>query len=81
MKLNQGEVNKNYLVKQVMAEDTIARRLEALGVNEQTKITILHKKRGKAALVIKVRGTRLALGGGIAEGIEVEEVKLYGAGA
>ena len=74
MKLNEGEKAKNYLVTGVLAEKKVARRLEALGVNERTPVTVLNKK-GSGSLIIKVRGTRLALGRQIAEGITVEEVK------
>ncbi len=74
MKLNEGEKEKNYLVTGVLAEKKVARRLEALGVNERTPVTVLNKK-GSGSLIIKVRGTRLALGRQIAEGITVEEVK------
>jgi ferrous iron transport protein A len=48
--------------------------LEALGVNQQTPVIILNKK-GSGSLIIKVRGTRLALGRQIAEGIAVKEAK------
>ena len=43
-----------------------------MGVNEQTPITILNKK-GSGSLIIKVRGTRLALGKKISDGIMVKE--------
>ena len=74
MKLNEGEIGKNYVVTGVLARMQVARRLEALGVNERTPVTVLNKK-GSGSLIIKVRGTRLALGRQIAEGITVEEVK------
>ncbi len=56
----------------VLARMQVARRLEALGVNERTPVTVLNKK-GSGSLIIKVRGTRLALGRQIAEGITIEE--------
>lgn len=74
MKLNEGEIGKNYVVTGVLAEKKVARRLEALGVNQQTPVIILNKK-GSGSLIIKVRGTRLALGRQIAEGIAVKEAK------
>lgn len=74
MKLNDGEIGKNYVVTGVLAEKRIARRLEALGVNERTPVTVLNKK-GSGSLIIKVRGTRLALGRQIAEGITVKEAQ------
>ena len=54
----------------VHVDERLTRRLEALGVNEGTLITIMNKK-GSGTLIIKVRGTRLALGRQIAEGIEI----------
>ena len=63
MKLHEGIKGESYLVREVMVADRLTRRLEALGVNEKTKITIMNKKKS---------GTRLALGRGIAEGIEIQ---------
>ena len=61
-------------MESVLVEQKITRRLEALGVNEQTPITIMNKK-GSGTLIIKVRGTRLALGRRIAEGIDMREAR------
>lgn len=77
MKLNEGIIGKSYRVISVMVDEKITRRLEALGINEQTLITILNKK-GSGSMIIKVRGTRLALGKKIAEGIAMEEVAEHG---
>ncbi len=74
MKLIQGEIGKTYLVTAVHVEERITRRMEALGVNEQTPVLVLNKK-GSGSLIIKVRGTRLALGRKIAEGIDVAEME------
>ncbi|MCI8838537.1 MAG: ferrous iron transport protein A [Hungatella sp.] len=71
MRLNEGTVGKTYKVTDVCVDEQITRRLEALGVNEQTDITILNKK-GSGSLIIKVRGTRLALGKKISDGIKVK---------
>lgn len=73
MKLHEGIIGKTYLVTSVMLEDKITRRLEALGVNERTRVLVLNKKRSGTTM-IKIRGTRLALGGKIADGIEIAEV-------
>lgn len=73
MKLHEGKVGSWYLVKRVQVDTNITRRLEALGVNERTRILLLNKKRS-GTVIIKVRGTRLALGQKIADGIEVGEV-------
>lgn len=72
MKLNEGEIGETYRVTGVMVEEKITRRLQALGINEKTPVTILNKK-GSGSLIIKVRGTRLALGKKISDGISVEE--------
>ena len=74
MKLYEGKIGKTYSVESVLVEQKITRRLEALGVNEQTPITVLNKK-GSGTLIIKVRGTRLALGRRIAEGIDMREAR------
>lgn len=72
MKLHEGEIGKTYIVYSVMVDDTITRRLEALGVNEMTPVTLMNKK-GSGTVIIKVRGTRLALGRRISAGIEIRE--------
>ena len=77
MKLNEGIIGGTYKVTSIMVGEKITRRLEALGVNEQTNITILNKK-GSGSLIIKVRGTRLALGKQISERIAVEEAQQNG---
>ncbi len=75
MTLYEGNIGSVYVVKGIhLDQDTITRRLEALGLNEMTKLQIQNRKRG-GAFIIKVRGTRLAIGKRIAQGIEVEEVK------
>lgn len=74
MRLNEGSIGGTYFVKSVVVDDTITRRLEALGVNEMTPIKILNKK-GSGSVIFQVRGTRLAVGGRISDGIEIEEGK------
>ena len=74
MKLYEGKIGRTYIVESVLVEQKITRRLEALGVNEQTPITIMNKK-GSGTLIIKMRGTRLALGRRIAEGIDMREAR------
>jgi len=76
MKLNEGTIGQTYTVKTVQVTDTITRRLEALGVNEQTPVTILNKK-GSGSVIFKVRGTRLAVGKRISDGIVIEEVSSH----
>jgi ferrous iron transport protein A len=72
MKLYEGQIGKTYIVYSVMVKAGITRRLEALGVTELTPVTLMNKK-GSGTVIIKVRGTRLALGRKISEGIEIRE--------
>ena len=71
-KLNECEIGGRYVVTGVQVDERITRRLEALGVNEGTPVNILNKK-GSGSVIIKVRGTRLALGKRLSEGITVRE--------
>lgn len=73
MKLHEGKKGKTYMVCRVTCNDTLTRRLEALGINEMTPVILLNKKKS-GTVIIKVRGTRLALGRTISEGVEVREV-------
>ena len=66
------EIGGRYVVAGVQVDEGITRRLEALGVNEGTPVNILNKK-GSGSVIIKVRGTRLALGRRLSEGITVRE--------
>ena len=73
MTLSEGKVGEIYNVLEVqMEQKNIVRRLEALGILEMTKIQVLNTKRG-GAFIIKVRGTRLAVGKSIAQGIIIKE--------
>ena len=73
MTLFEGDKNLTYEIKGIHVEDNINRRLESMGMNDKTVVRILNKKRN-GAMIIKVRGTRLALGKQITCGIEVREV-------
>ena len=55
-----------------LTED-IGRRLRALGMTQETSLSVLNRKRN-GCLIFKVRGTRLAIGRDIAEAIQVEHV-------
>lgn len=74
MKLSEGEIGRVYEVRSIREMDRITRRLEALGLTGQTKITVLNSKK-HGCMIIKVRGTRWAIGRRIAEGIEVEDAQ------
>ncbi len=71
MTLYDGKVGGQFRIVGIRLEQfQLTRRLEALGINEMTVVQKLNAKR-KGACIIKVRGTRLAIGKHIAQGIEV----------
>ena len=73
MTLKQGKNNKTYQVLSINIELLLERRLEALGLTEGAKLTILNNNK-KGALTARFRGTRFALDKRIADHIEVKEV-------
>lgn len=76
MNLNDSYIDKTYRVVQVTGlELPVERRLEALGLTEGTSITVLNKK-NNGAVIVKVRGSRFAVGNNIAAGILIEEVAI-----
>lgn len=79
MKLNEGIIGRTYRVESVAVNETITRRLEALGVNNMTPVTLLNKK-GSGSVIFKVRGTRLAVGKRISDGIEISEIEVQNHG-
>lgn len=79
MKLSEGIIGCTYRVEHVAVNETITRRLEALGVNSMTPVTLLNKK-GSGSVIFKVRGTRLAVGRRISDGIEISELEVQSHG-
>lgn len=71
MKLCDTNKGGEYRILEIAASEQISGRLEALGMNEGTTIKILNKKR-YGAIIVSVRGTRMAMGYDIANQIEVE---------
>lgn len=74
MNVSQAQKGRTYLVKKVNLEGNIERRLELLGMTDQVKLMVLNKK-NQGAVIIKVRGTRFAIGKEIADAIEIEEIE------
>ena len=74
MKLNETPIEQDFIIVRVQEEERLLRRLEALGILEGTRVHVLNRTRN-GATIIKVRGSRWALGNDIAQGIEVEETK------
>lgn len=74
MNLLDGIIGKEYTVINIEVEENISRRLQALGLTRGTKVKILNNKKS-GSVIFKVRGTRLAIGKKIAEGILVVSTK------
>jgi ferrous iron transport protein A len=72
MTLYEGQTGKHYTLETIAVEEEIARRLQALGMIEGTHVKLLNRKK-RGALILYVRGTRLALGSHITSRIEVKE--------
>ncbi len=74
MTLYEAKKGARYCVSGLYVEPQITRRLQALGLNDGTIVDVLNRKK-RGALIIKVRGTRLALGKHISSNIEVRETE------
>ena len=72
MTLYEGTIGRQYLVEGMETSDEVTRRLQALGLIEGTPLKLLNRKK-KGALILYVRGTRLALGKDISSRILVKE--------
>ena len=72
MQLYEGEIGKTYIVEDMHMPLETERRMETLGMTRKTSVTVMNKKR-RGAMVIKLRGTRFALGQEILKHIQVKE--------
>lgn len=72
MLLKDARIGQAYVVENIHLPFQLERRLEALGMTRGTPVYILNRK-GKGILIIKLRGTRFALGYNITKNIEVKE--------
>ncbi len=70
MRLYYGQKGKTYTVKTIDAEENLERRLRMLGLTDGSDVSVLGKKRG-GNMIVKIRGTRFAIGSAIANSIEV----------
>ena len=62
MYLKDAQIGRTYIVEEISLPFQMERRLEALGMTRQ-----------KGILIIKLRGTRFALGYNITKNIQVKE--------
>lgn len=72
MFLKDAQIGHTYVVENIQLPFQLERRLEALGMTRETPVSILNRK-GKGILIIKLRGTRFALGYNITKNIVVKE--------
>ena len=73
MKLSEGVVGQEYFVKSIELELAVKRRLEILGMTHSARVLVLNSKKS-GTKIIKVRGTRFALGAEFSKGIGIEPV-------
>ncbi|WP_196593611.1 FeoA family protein [Pectinatus sottacetonis] len=72
MVVSEGIIGSTYIVEDIQLSNEIERRLEMLGMTTGVKLLILNKKHN-GATILKVRGTRFALGREITDGIKIRE--------
>lgn len=70
MTLDNSKILQTYEIQSMQLPLNVEKRLEALGMTAGTKILVLNNK-SHGALIIKVRGTRIAIGKGISKNITV----------
>lgn len=70
MRIAEASAGHVYWVRAIALEAAVERRLEILGMTEGAPITVLNRHDNGNAIV-KVRGTRFAIGKKIADGIEI----------
>ena len=72
MKLMDIKIGESCRVSDIDLPFETKRRLEALGMTQGTGVSVLNRK-GKGILIIKLRGTRFAIGENISKNIDVRK--------
>ena len=70
MNLINGEKGSVYKIEKINLNKNVKRRLESIGMTENSTISILNKKKN-GAVIIRIRGTRFAMGKIFAEGLQI----------
>lgn len=70
MLLKDAKIGDVCIVERISLPFQMERRLEALGMTKDTPVSVINRK-GRGILIIKLRGTRFALGYNITKNIEV----------
>lgn len=72
MLLKDIEVGQSCVVERMELPFQIQRRLEALGMTRRAQVTVVNRK-GRGILIVKLRGSRFALGEQITKNITVDK--------
>ncbi len=72
MLLKDIEIGQSCVVEHIQLPFQMERRLQALGMTRQAQVAVINRK-GDGILIVKLRGTRLALGGQITRNITVRK--------
>ena len=72
MTLDLGIKGREYIVKNIELKRDINSRLEAIGMTKNSEITVFSNK-NKGTVIIKIRGSRYAIGRGISKNITIIE--------
>lgn len=72
MELRQGKIRGTYVIDSISLPLQTEKRLEALGMTQGTPVEVLNHKSG-GTMIVRVRGTRFALGKGITKNIKITE--------
>ena len=70
MNLTHAKLNTNYRIINLNLDIDTKRRLEILGLTPGSTVSALGSKKG-GSMIIKIRGSRFAIGKPFAEGIEI----------
>lgn len=73
MTLYEGEKGNTLQVVGMDLPVQTERRLEVLGMLEGTKILVVNRKK-RGAMIVKIRGTRFAMGESITRCVEVKRI-------
>ena len=72
MVLSDAKAGSGYTIKKIELDLKVTRRLQVLGLTHGTKISVLNKK-ALGPVIIRVRGTRFAVGKRFSDGIFLED--------
>lgn len=70
MNLTEGKKGEVYQVQSIQLKTAVKRRLQVLGLTDNSKVKIMNRKRS-GSMIIQIRGTRFAIGARFASGIMI----------